>query len=254
MKSLTYLNVSGCSSLNKFPQLPRYITNLDLSGTTITAVPESIEGLSHLGSFELVDCKRLVTLPTNICKLKHLNNFSLKGCTELKTFDIVEPMENLHTLNLSETAIEEISSGIGYLSGLTTLSSFGCKHLVTLPTSMKQLLNLCELILSDCASLKSLPELPPSLSINAQRCTSLEIVPPLITTITDSWHLSVLRTEYFRFENCPKLDPNAFHNTMLGTLLRIYRAAYNFAAIYKVLMLLNFVFNSSGEIVLNKHL
>lgn len=228
MKSLLYLNVSGCFSLNKFPQLPRNITELNLSGTPIVTVPESIEGLSDLKSFKLMNCKRLETLAGNIYKLKRLEGLYLNHCTKLKTLpEIYEPMEHLRKLVLSESAIQELPSHVEYLIGLTELSLNGCKNLISLPLNIRHLANLHELSIKNCERLKSLPELMSSpLELFADNCTSLEIVPrSTIALMSNKEKQDGYFSEYFRFLNCPKLDPNAYYNIMTDTLLRIYRVA-----------------------------
>lgn len=64
----------------------------------------------------------------------------------------------------------------------------------SLPYTLGQLDHLS---LSDCASLVSLPELPPSLTIlNASGCTSMEIIPSLS---------SLKRLESLIFRNCSSL-------------------------------------------------
>lgn len=227
MKSLLYPDVSGCYSLNKF-MLLRKITELNLSGRPIVIVPESIEVLSVLKSFKLMDCKRLETLPGNIYKLKCLEGLYLNCCTKLKTFpEIYEPMERLRKLVLSESAIQELPSHFEYLIGLTKLSLNGCKNLKSLPINIRHLGNLHELSLKNCESLKSLPERMSSpLELFANNCTSLEIVPcSTIALISNKGKQDGYFAEYFQFLNCPKLDQNAYHNIMAETLLRIYRAA-----------------------------
>ncbi|PPS10620.1 hypothetical protein GOBAR_AA10006 [Gossypium barbadense] len=140
---------------------------------------------------------------TSIHKLKYLRGFYLEDCSSLEIFqEILETMERLRTLELSGTVLKELPSesywslynlfsAIGGacltgrpemqrdLHGLSSLKELDLtgRNLENLPTSIKQLPRLQELILRKCKRLKSLPELPPSLKhLDAHDCTSLEEV------------------------------------------------------------------------------
>ncbi|PRQ59648.1 putative winged helix-turn-helix DNA-binding domain, leucine-rich repeat domain, L [Rosa chinensis] len=68
---LKSLNLSGCSSLVKFPEISGIMEDLSeiyLNDTAIEELPSSIERLQGLVLLHLRNCRSLVHLPDNICK------------------------------------------------------------------------------------------------------------------------------------------------------------------------------------------
>ncbi|PON44218.1 TIR-NBS-LRR-like protein [Trema orientale] len=135
IERLRTLNLEGCSSVKNFPELPRNIECLVLSGTAIKVVPDqSIEFLSHLKILCMRNCKMLVTLPKNIHKLKSLTSLSLTGCSKLVIFpEILEPMKSLTVLELDETGIMEIPFSIRNLIGIKNFNTDLLEHLEFIP-------------------------------------------------------------------------------------------------------------------------
>ncbi|GMN64267.1 hypothetical protein TIFTF001_033330, partial [Ficus carica] len=73
LKSLTRLDLNGCSSFGKLPVLPRSLIELDLTATPIEEVPSSsIEHLFGLEKLTLHDCEILTSLPSDMQMLKSL--------------------------------------------------------------------------------------------------------------------------------------------------------------------------------------
>ncbi|CAH2071352.1 unnamed protein product, partial [Thlaspi arvense] len=73
LKHLETLNLSGCSSLERFPDLSRKmkcLKSLDLSRTAIKELPSSISYLTALEELRFVECKNLVRLPDNAWSLR----------------------------------------------------------------------------------------------------------------------------------------------------------------------------------------
>ncbi|KAG2276102.1 probable WRKY transcription factor 19 [Brassica napus] len=73
LKHLETLNLSGCSSLENFPDLSRNmkcLKYLDLSRTAIRELPSSISYLTALEEVRFVGCKSLVRLPDNAWSLR----------------------------------------------------------------------------------------------------------------------------------------------------------------------------------------
>ncbi|CAN8238004.1 unnamed protein product [Cochlearia groenlandica] len=73
LKHLETLNLSGCTSLERFPDLSRRmkcLKFLDLSRTAIKELPSSISYLTALEELRFVDCKNLVRLPDNVWSLR----------------------------------------------------------------------------------------------------------------------------------------------------------------------------------------
>ena len=90
-------------------------------------------------------------------------------------------MKSLSELHLSWTAIKQLPpTSMKCLSSLKYLTLSGI-NLVTLPVSISQLSNLEALDFSHCVKLRSVPELPASVTyIKAEGCTSLEPLPALL--------------------------------------------------------------------------
>lgn len=186
LDSLQFLSLKDCFSLDKFPELPRYITDLRLSGTAIEVVPSSVECLSGLVTFEMENCKKLQSLPTSICKLKSLQRLSLSGCSNLKSFpEIEETMERLSFLNLNNTAVREVPSSIQNLVGLKILQLSMCGNLEFVPDSLYNLDRLQNLLLYGSLKLERLPPMSASLCsltvLDLSECNIFEIPDQLIS-------------------------------------------------------------------------
>lgn len=158
--NIEILDLEGCSSIDKLPELPRNVKELCLNATAIKQVPSSIERLFDLHTLDLIDCKRLECLPTSICRLKSLESLDLSGCSKLESLpEILEPMENLTFLYLRETAIKEIPSSLENLNGLEVLNLDMSKNLEFIHEKIFKLTRLEHLILSGCSKLENLPSL-----------------------------------------------------------------------------------------------
>ncbi|RXH94948.1 hypothetical protein DVH24_024632 [Malus domestica] len=161
MKSLNTLNLSGCSSLEMFPEISEVMEKLswlNLSGSKIKELPSSINNLTGLNHLVLVDCKELKSLPSSIC-MKSLNTLNLSGCLSLEIFpEISEVMEELSWLDLSRSKIKELPSSINNLTGLNHLVLVDGKELNSLPSSIR-MKSLNTLNLSGCSSLEMFPEI-----------------------------------------------------------------------------------------------
>ncbi|CAN6562137.1 unnamed protein product [Malus baccata var. baccata] len=187
MRSLQALNVSGCSSLKKFPEFLKVSENLkelhldwtifaevpsayqsqtfrrrkfaQVRGIAIKELPSIIYSLTGLAILTLRYSKDLKSLTSSICQLKSLNYLSLSGCTNFEVFpDILENMERLASLDLDRTSIRELPASIERLQGLVSLNLKNCKSLVYLPDSICNLLSLEWLTLRGCSKLSKLPE------------------------------------------------------------------------------------------------
>ncbi|KAJ6855745.1 hypothetical protein NC651_040394 [Populus alba x Populus x berolinensis] len=195
-KVLKELVISRCLDVTTCPTISQNMVWLELAGTSIKEVPQSVitgklqrlnlDGCSKMTKFpeNLEDIERLnlsgtaiKEVPSSIQFLTRLKSLSMSGCSELESFpEITVPMKSLELLDLSATSIKEIPS-----------SSF--KHMKSL-----RILNLSK------TGIKEIPELPPSLHIlTTHDCASLETVTPIINMI------SRLQSG-LDFANCFKLD------------------------------------------------
>ncbi|PON37240.1 TIR-NBS-LRR-like protein [Parasponia andersonii] len=159
LESLDHLDLGGCISIDGFPELPRNIRSLHLSGTNIKHVPSSsFECLPSLEDLYLNNCTRLETLPTSICKLKSLVTLNLSDCSQLKSFpEILEPMECMKDLYLDRTGFIKLHSSIENLIGLRWLLLRECENLEFVPNNVYNMSRLELLGLSKCSKLESLP-------------------------------------------------------------------------------------------------
>ncbi|PON67910.1 TIR-NBS-LRR-like protein [Trema orientale] len=157
--SLEYLEMGGCSSINKFPELPKNIRAVNLSRTSIVQVSESsFKCLPHLNILYMNNCTQLKSLPKSICELKSLMRLCLSGCSQMESFpEILKPMENLKDLVLEGTRIIEIPSSIHNLVMLETLILRGCKNLKYVPANIYNMCNLDYLVVYECPNLQSFP-------------------------------------------------------------------------------------------------
>lgn len=182
---LKKLNLSGCSSLVELPFSIGNATNLtelDLRDcTSLVELPSSIGNLHKLSSFILKGCSKIEEVPVNI-NMKSLRTLDLAGCSQLKTFP--EIYANIKRLMINGTAIEEIPSSITLWSH--DLYHFAVSYSERLEASphafdlitelhvcdqkirelglwIKEMSRLRKLIISGCAKLVSLMQLPDSL-------------------------------------------------------------------------------------------
>ncbi|XP_059429152.1 disease resistance protein RPV1-like [Corylus avellana] len=136
--SLESVDLSGCSALEKLPEVGENImdlTKLIRDETPIYQLPSSFGVLKNLKYLSLEGCSRLTELP-NFLQAPHLERLGLKGCMGLV----------------------EIHESIGYLRRLVSLSLNNCMNLKDLPRSIFNLESLESFDLSGCSALEKLPE------------------------------------------------------------------------------------------------
>ncbi|CAN6678900.1 unnamed protein product [Malus baccata var. baccata] len=162
MKCLKILDLSGCSNLEMFPEIPEAMEELSvlyLSRSKIKELPLSINNLTRLRKLILDDCKELKSLPSSI-RMKCLKILDLSGCSNLEMFpEIPEVIEGLEMLDLSGSKVTELPSSINNLTGLVHLKLKDCKELINLP-SIIRMKCFQTLDLSGCSSLEMFPEIP----------------------------------------------------------------------------------------------
>lgn len=176
LSNICQLNSSIANFINNFPhfsyhahacpKFPSNLTVLDLGGSAIEVVPSSICFLPILARLDLYGCKKLKSLPTSICKLRSLESLVLHGCSNLEEFpEIMDTMNRLDFIELSEAGIKKLPESIENLVGLKILCLNNCNSLEFLPINLCNLSSLDSMFLNNCPKLQTLPPCPPDLQI-----------------------------------------------------------------------------------------
>ncbi|RXH87763.1 hypothetical protein DVH24_034663, partial [Malus domestica] len=246
-------SLNGCTSLEKFWELPRGIGKLNLSLTRIKVLPtSSMRCLLCLTKLKLRNCINIASLLPSICKLKSLEELDLSRCSALRvvpssiyeltniktlSFSCCRKLRNfaqptagsvgflsLEVLNLHGSGILEIPEGVICSTSLRVLN-LGKTKIRSIPSSIKQVSQLFRLCLFGCKSLRSLPELPMLRRLHADFCKSLKTVSSSRTAITRCWNRYELLQEEHTFIECPSLGYDARSSIMVDSQLRIMRVA-----------------------------
>ncbi|XP_048444285.1 disease resistance protein RUN1-like isoform X1 [Pyrus x bretschneideri] len=158
LPSLKILDVShshGLSETIDFSLSPNLEELILVDCTSLKNVHESIGNLERLVYLNMKDCKNLKMLPKNMCMLKSLETLILSGCSNLDEFPQFLP--SLKILDVS------------HYHGLSETIDFSL------------FLNLEELILVDCTSLKNVHESIGNLKrlvyLNMKDCKNLRMLP-----------------------------------------------------------------------------
>ncbi|XP_028778393.1 disease resistance-like protein DSC1 [Neltuma alba] len=155
LKSLAKLIVVGCYGLKEFSFSSDKITYLDLRPTSVEILDFSTGCMEKL-QYLVLNCSRLKYLPINdICCMRRLQSLVL--------YDIggLIDKSKLHSL-------------FDALLSLKVIHLDGAFKLTDLPNNTKHLSRLRCLCVSNCKSLQSLSELPPSIEkLGAYECSSL---------------------------------------------------------------------------------
>ena len=165
----------------------------------------SILSIHTLVLLNLCGCKELKSLKGEI-RLKSLKFVYLMGCSSLKEFSISS--EELIHLDLCYSRLQRLPNELCFLTSLEYLALVGCKQLIELPHNIKALSRLKSLLLRKCQSLRSLPELPPSIrNVSATNCTSLGT----ILSLKAALNLDLMKIS---FKNCMRLGEHSLNDIM----------------------------------------
>ncbi|XP_065867490.1 disease resistance protein RPV1-like isoform X1 [Euphorbia lathyris] len=181
LNSLDTLDLSWCSSLEKFPEVKGNIKHLNLKYTGIEKLPSSIGSLSSLVKLNLKGTA-IEELPLSIGNLTSLVELNLKESSITELPSSIGSLTSLVKLNLSVSGIEELPSSIGQLSSLVEFN-LEKSSLTALPSSIGYLTSLVKLNLA----VTEVKELPPSIGnlsslveLNLSQCPRLASLPSSI--------------------------------------------------------------------------
>ncbi|XP_033144061.1 disease resistance-like protein DSC2 isoform X7 [Brassica rapa] len=191
---LCYLNISRCTKIKDFPNVPDSIDVLVLSHTGIKDVPPWIENLFRLRKLIMNGCKKLKTISPNISKLENLEFLALNNylfCAYAYAYEDDQEVDDCVFEAIIEWGDDCKHSWIlrsdfkvdyilpiclpekAFTSPISLcLRSYGIK---TIPDCIGRLSGLTKLDVKECRRLVALPPLPDSLLyLDAQGCESLK--------------------------------------------------------------------------------
>ncbi|RZB62055.1 TMV resistance protein N [Glycine soja] len=155
LTSLETLQLSGCSSLEYFPEILGEMENikaLDLDGLPIKELPFSFQNLIGLCRLTLNSCG-IIQLPCSLAMMPELSVFRIENCNRWHWVESEEGSKRF-------TRVEYLD-----LSG---------NNFTILPEFFKELQFLRALMVSDCEHLQEIRGLPPNLEyFDARNCASL---------------------------------------------------------------------------------
>ncbi|KAL8090598.1 hypothetical protein AgCh_039881 [Apium graveolens] len=183
LRALEVLHIAHCSSLYALPiELGgmKSLKELNAGCLTVRELPDSIGHLSNLVMLTLRYNNELKILPHTICSLRALEVLDISGCGKLEILpDQLWKLTRLMELNVGRTKLlnklPDIKSGQVALS--VKKLDLSNSSLTSLPSGIGQLSNLEYLNLRDCHHLSFIEELPLNLKhITADGCTSLKSI------------------------------------------------------------------------------
>ncbi|XP_035546829.1 disease resistance protein RPV1-like isoform X2 [Juglans regia] len=226
LRSMGFLDLSDCSSLQNFPEIEcelEILREVHLRGTAIEELPSSIGYLTGLESLVLGSCVNLKRLPSSIHQLRSLGWIELNDCPNIISFGMEE--EEAHNGQptpyvVSTSSENEASFGARFTlnltnSGLSKSNFFGPFHffpkvhhlvlsdsdIVSIPSSIKTFVELRDLKLNDCKQLQEIKEFPPNLlALDASGCISLESLPKI------SKEFNFPRLKWIELARCYKVN------------------------------------------------
>ncbi|CAN6544888.1 unnamed protein product [Malus baccata var. baccata] len=218
LDKLTHLDLRNCKSLKYLPEMPGSIQYLNLECSGIKELPESVWSNKNISYLNLRTCEDLQNNPSSRCKLKNLVELGLDYCIKFENFpEILEPMEQLKSLSLIQTAVTELPSSICELKYLESLSLAECSRFSKFPEILKPMEHLVSLCLVETA-VEMLPSSIGNLNrlqyLDLSGCDQLKDVPTSIYSLTNlkrlnfefCWRLEKLPSSSVGFLSLEELD------------------------------------------------
>ncbi|KAL1332647.1 hypothetical protein AAHE18_11G042600 [Arachis hypogaea] len=186
LPSLEFLSFDMCRRLAFFPDIVGTMDKplkICMKDTAIRELPPSFANLSGLGYLNMSNCKQLQNLPSKLFVLPNFVTLKIGGCpqlresfTQFKGCDSrAECWPNLETLHFCNASLsdEDLYVIVHSFPKLRELNvSSNC--FVSIPTYIKESINLTTLDVSYCLKLQQIPALPSSIQkVDARHCNSL---------------------------------------------------------------------------------
>ncbi|XP_031475623.1 disease resistance protein RPV1-like isoform X2 [Nymphaea colorata] len=206
LKNLNQLSLYKCELLEEIPESIGELKSLesimvDECGK-LRSLPDSVGLLERLETLSMNGLMDMRVLPSSMEKLKSLVQLNISNTGIREMFHEFGGLTKLKTIDLSNNPeLIALPSSFFLLSSLEKLVAHGCNWLegvdatcfgklpslkildlshsgfCSIPSSVRRLSLLEELILEDCKRIQSLPRLPPSLcTLDANGCTALESI------------------------------------------------------------------------------
>uniref|UniRef100_A0A1J3FF21 Disease resistance protein RRS1 n=1 Tax=Noccaea caerulescens TaxID=107243 RepID=A0A1J3FF21_NOCCA len=216
---LRVINLSGCTKIKTFPEVPPNIEELYLKETgiksipTVTFSPQDYSFIYDHGDHKFLnreDSSDDSQTQSVMVYLEYLKVLDMTHCSELEGIQSIP--KNLRKLYLGGTAIQELPSLV-HLSKLVVLDLENCKELQRLPMGMINLNSLEVLNLSGCSELEDIEGIPRNLK-------ELYLDGTAIHEVTSSIkHLSEL--VILDLQNCKSLRHLPLEISNLKSLVRL---------------------------------
>ncbi|TXG68555.1 hypothetical protein EZV62_003490 [Acer yangbiense] len=156
LKSLKQLFLTYCTKLKRLPDLPNNVETLDFIGCeSLVEIPSSFKYLYKVKYLNLIGCDSLAIIP-DLRGWKSLKQLRGRGCLKLKM--LPEVPNNIETIDLDNTLIEELPPSFEDLSSLKYLDLKNSSMLKSLPSSICKLKSLETLRLHNCPKIDKLPD------------------------------------------------------------------------------------------------
>ncbi|XP_057744925.1 disease resistance protein RPV1-like isoform X1 [Arachis stenosperma] len=215
LPNLIVLYLYGCKKLVELPDFSKAtkLKTIDLwNCEKLCQLHPSILSIQTLEELYLTGCTKLKCVKSN---LKSVKTFYAYNCLSLEKFSVSS--EKLSDLDISLWRIKSLPNEICSFFSLEYLCLSNCRKLIDLPRNIKAQSRLRALDVSGCSSLRSIPELPPSIEeLYAVDCTSLE-------TIFNLKAVFSLNRRKISFANCVRLEQESVNDIMEDAHLTIFR-------------------------------
>ncbi|KAH9725930.1 ADP-ribosyl cyclase/cyclic ADP-ribose hydrolase [Citrus sinensis] len=202
LKSLNYIEISNCSNLKRFLEIPS--CNTDGSTGIERLGSYGSTGIERLGSCELVlkECSNIECLPSSMCMFKSLTSLEIVDCQNFKRLpDELGNFEALSTLTIDGTVIREVPESLGRLPLLYSLQLKKCSELEYISSSIFRLKSDIEI--SNCSNLKRFLEIP---SCNTDGSTGIEWLGSYELVLKECSNIESLPSSLCMFKSLTSLE------------------------------------------------